>query len=87
MSAETRRRAILEFLASQGNVKVDALSKHFDVSEVTIRKDLTELEEQGLLQRIYGGAVFSHRSRFNAPFLEKLHVQGDQKRAIAQAAV
>ncbi|MBV8899671.1 MAG: DeoR/GlpR transcriptional regulator [Verrucomicrobia bacterium] len=87
MSAETRRRAILEFLASQGNVKVDALSKHFEVSEVTIRKDLTELEEQGLLQRTYGGAVFSHRSRFNAPLLEKLHVQGDQKRAIAQAAV
>jgi DeoR/GlpR family transcriptional regulator of sugar metabolism len=56
--AETRRRAILELLALQGIVKVDALSNHFEVSGVTIRKDLTELEGQDLLQRTYGGATF-----------------------------
>ncbi|MBV9490064.1 MAG: DeoR/GlpR transcriptional regulator [Verrucomicrobia bacterium] len=87
MTAEKRRRAILDFLAVQGNVKVEELSKHFEVSEVTIRKDLAELEEQGVLQRTYGGAVFSHRSRLNAPFLERLHVRGLQKQAIAKAAV
>ena len=38
--AETRQRTILEFLASQGRVTVDALSKRFEVSGVTIRKDL-----------------------------------------------
>jgi DeoR/GlpR family transcriptional regulator of sugar metabolism len=85
--AETRQRAILELLASHGNVKVDALSKHFEVSGVTVRKDLIELEGQGLLQRTYGGAACSHPSRFNAPLLEKLHLRGEQKRAIAQAAV
>jgi DeoR/GlpR family transcriptional regulator of sugar metabolism len=85
--AGTRRRAILELLAAQGHVKVDALSKHFAVSGMTIRKDLTELEGQGLLQRTYGGAALSHPSRFQAPLLETLHVRGEQKRAIAQAAV
>jgi DeoR/GlpR family transcriptional regulator of sugar metabolism len=54
---------------------------------VTIRKDLTELEGQGLLQRTLGGAAFSHPSRFDAPPLETLHVRGEQKRAIALAAV
>jgi len=85
--AETRRRAILEFLAAQGHVTVDALSKHFEVTGVTIRKDLTELEGQGLLQRTLGGAAFSHSSRFDAPPLETLHLRGEQKRAIAQAAI
>jgi DNA-binding Lrp family transcriptional regulator len=85
--ADTRRRAILELLAVQGHVKVDALSKNFAVSGMTIRKDLTELEGQGLLQRTLGGAALSHHSRFHAPIPETRYGRGEQKRAIAQAAV
>jgi DeoR/GlpR family transcriptional regulator of sugar metabolism len=84
--AEPRQRAILEVLASQGHVTVDALSKRFEVSGVTIRKDLVELEGQGRLQRTYGGAAPSYPSQLNATSLETLHVRGEQKRAIAQAA-
>ncbi|TBU93288.1 DeoR/GlpR family DNA-binding transcription regulator [Stutzerimonas kirkiae] len=52
-----RRHTILALLAEQGEVSVDELSRRFDTSEVTIRKDLTALEKNGLLLRRYGGAV------------------------------
>jgi DeoR/GlpR family transcriptional regulator of sugar metabolism len=87
MTAAARHRRILQLLENEGNVKVDELSERFEVSQVTIRKDLTELEEQGLLQRTYGGAVYSHRSRFNVSFLEKLQIEAPRKDAIAQLAL
>jgi len=52
-----RRHAILALLAEQGEVHVEALARHFETSEVTIRKDLAALENNGLLLRRYGGAV------------------------------
>jgi len=52
-----RRHNILALLSEQGEVSVDALAKRFETSEVTIRKDLTALEDNGLLLRRYGGAV------------------------------
>jgi DeoR/GlpR family transcriptional regulator of sugar metabolism len=87
MTAETRRNKIIEFLEDEGNVKVEELSERFAVSQVTVRKDLAELEEQGLLQRTYGGAVYSHRSRFNVSFRGKLRLHAQQKEAIAAAAL
>jgi len=87
MNAEARRRKILHLLEEAGSVKVEDLSDRFTVSQVTIRKDLTDLEQQGLLQRTYGGAVFSHRSRFNISFMEKVNLQAAQKEAIARTAL
>ncbi|SDU03345.1 DeoR/GlpR family DNA-binding transcription regulator [Geopseudomonas guangdongensis] len=52
-----RRHAILALLAERGEVQVEALARHFETSEVTIRKDLAALESNGLLLRRYGGAV------------------------------
>ena len=40
-----------------------------------------------MLQRTYGGAVYSHRSRFNVSFLEKLQIEAPAKDAIAQLAL
>ncbi|MFM2485912.1 DeoR/GlpR family DNA-binding transcription regulator [Celerinatantimonas yamalensis] len=56
-NTQQRRRLIIEKLNRQGEVKVDQLAQQFNTSEVTIRKDLTELEESGLLLRRYGGAI------------------------------
>ena len=52
-----RRHNILTLLNEQGEVSVDELAKHFETSEVTIRKDLAALESNGLLLRRYGGAI------------------------------
>jgi DeoR/GlpR family transcriptional regulator of sugar metabolism len=87
MTAEARRRKILQLLEEAGSVKVEDLSDRFSVSQVTVRKDLADLEQQGLLQRTYGGAVFSHRSRFNISFMEKVSLQAAQKEAIARTAL
>jgi DeoR/GlpR family transcriptional regulator of sugar metabolism len=86
-TAEDRRHQILRLLEHEGNVKVENLAERFAVSQVTIRKDLAELEEQGLLQRTYGGAVFSHRSRFNISFIERVQLKAGQKEGIARAAI
>ncbi|WP_407293887.1 DeoR/GlpR family DNA-binding transcription regulator [Stutzerimonas zhaodongensis] len=78
-----RRHAILALLSEQGEVSVDDLSRRFETSEVTIRKDLGALEKNGLLLRRYGGAVslpqefISDNAQTISPF----------KLAIARAAV
>ncbi|MCW8093222.1 DeoR/GlpR family DNA-binding transcription regulator [Alteromonas sp. ASW11-130] len=56
-NTQQRRRAIVERLRVNGDVAVDELAQLFSTSEVTIRKDLTELESNGLLLRRFGGAV------------------------------
>ena len=84
---DTRRTQIIDLLERHGNVRVEDLSEQFQVSLVTIRKDLTELESRGLLQRTHGGAVFTQKSRFNPSFQEKLHLQSSDKTAIANAAL
>lgn len=56
-NSQQRRHTILRMLSEQGEVSVEQLAIHFATSEVTVRKDLTELEKNGLLLRRYGGAV------------------------------
>src|ERR1700681_1232428 len=77
----------MDLLEQEGSAKVEGLADLFSVSQVTIRKDLAELEEQGLVQRTHGGASFSHRSRFNISFLERLQIKRPAKDAIARAAL
>ena len=60
---DPRRKQILALLEETGTLNVSELADRFGVSVVTIRKDLDDLEAEGFLQRTFGGAVFSHRSR------------------------
>jgi len=67
-SADTtleRRAKILEILDDKGQVKVNSLSKFFNVSDVTIRNDLIKLEEKGLLFRTRGGGIKNQRVRID----------------------
>ncbi|HMG36042.1 MAG TPA: DeoR/GlpR family DNA-binding transcription regulator [Blastocatellia bacterium] len=52
-----RSEKILQQLLRDGEVSVDTLARHLKVSAATIRRDLAELEQQGLLRRSHGGAV------------------------------
>ncbi len=52
-----RQRTIIKWVQERSSVKVDHLAKIFDVSEGTIRNDLSTLESQQVLTRIRGGAV------------------------------
>src|SRR5260370_7140926 len=68
--AEPRRQQIVKLLEETPVLNISELADRFGVSVVTIRKDLDNLEADGLLQRTFGGATFSHRSRFNTSFLQ-----------------
>lgn len=57
MYKSERHTKILQDLEKNGRIDVDSLAKVYLVSPVTIRKDLTTLEAQGLLKRTHGGAV------------------------------
>lgn len=87
ISMDDRQERIVELLQKEGKIRVEVLADMLQVSQVTMRKDLDALEGRGLIERIHGSAVFSHQSRFNISFLEKLHINARAKRQIAQAAL
>lgn len=57
MLAQERYDKIIDLLNKNGSVKVAKLTKLFNVSVETIRRDLDHLEKIGYLKRVYGGAV------------------------------
>lgn len=57
MYAAERHRLILAAAREQGSVEVSTLAEHLDVTTETIRRDLTALENRGLLTRVHGGAI------------------------------
>ena len=54
---QNRQRQILQLLQQQKCVSAEELSRSFQVSIETVRRDLSQLEKQGALKRVYGGAV------------------------------
>ena len=80
MPARTNR--ILEILTERERVEVSALAEELDVSQVTMRKDLTELERRGLIRREHGWAVL--RSADNVE--GRLAYHYEEKRRIARRA-
>lgn len=56
-NTKQRRHTIMQLLQEQGELSVEQLVQLFDISEVTIRKDLSALETNGFLLRKYGGAI------------------------------
>lgn len=82
-NTQQRRQIIAAMVQEQGEVSVEHLASLFETSEVTIRKDLTALEESGFLLRRYGGAV-----RLPVELIEDSAEQlSKQKLAIANEAV
>src|SRR3954463_7384478 len=79
-----RRAVILESLKKDGRVVASELSSRFGVSEDTVRRDLRELAEEGLLQRVYGGAV--PRSPVSPAFSRRKQESIPAKSAIGAAA-
>jgi len=88
MMAEERRQKILSLLQTEGRVLVSNLSKVFNVSQITIRKDLDSLHSRGLVQRSHGGALPPSSSALFDPSLqEKQQLHAEEKQRIAEAAV
>lgn len=86
--SDSRKQKILDILKAEKIVYVSSLSEKFGVSQVTVRKNLQELEEEGLIQRTHGGATLRRVERVSIePFFEELCIQNvEEKRAIAKLA-
>ena len=79
-----RRRKIAEMVNGRGKVKVAELARLFEISEVSIRADLADLEAQGLLSRVHGGAVSSYKSYYNMDLQQRLSMNREKKERIAE---
>jgi len=81
--AEERRAAILATLARDAALQLDAIAAELGVSAMTVRRDLDELEGEGLLRRVRGGAVSTTGPQ---PFGERRAVRARAKSIIADKA-
>jgi len=81
-----RRVKILDILNSKGQVSVNELSKLFNVSEVTIRNDLSHLQSKGLLIKTRGGGIKSERVGIDQQLNEKSKLNSREKHLIGKKA-
>ncbi len=81
-----RHEEILRILADRGAVDVSELASIFGVSEISIRKDLNYLHDQGKLERKHGGAHSARTGVTERPLTEKQKLNLSQKRGICRAA-
>ena len=87
MLARQRHAYILDRVRADGGVRVADLVRELNVSDMTVRRDLELLHEQGLLEKVHGGATAVEQSALFEPgFSAKSELQRDAKEAIAEAA-
>lgn len=84
MLAAERRNLILEKVHENKRVIVSELSKEYEVSEETIRRDLDKLEEDGHVIKSYGGAVINEKSSIDLPFNVRWKANPEGKHRIAE---
>jgi DeoR/GlpR family transcriptional regulator of sugar metabolism len=86
MTAEERRQQLAETLARRGFADLSVLVAELGVSESTVRRDLSALEEEGVARRTHGGAVFVS-DRFSVlNYAAREETAAPEKQAIGQAA-
>lgn len=86
MSSSGRRGSIRGLLAERGEVGIADLAAAFDVSEMTIRRDLEALETQGVARRVRGGAISTVSRSYEPPLATRATEAHAAKTAIAAAA-
>lgn len=94
---EDRLNKIISILKKSNGASVKELASEFDVSEMTIRRDLKELEEKNIIDNFYGAAVFNPRednpitftdkNEFNYTISENSHLMDFEKNKIGKKAV
>ena len=70
-SLSKRQNQILSILAEEGEATVEQLMRRFQVSDMTIRRDLVSLEGEGKIERTWGGARIARRHALEFSFLSK----------------
>jgi DeoR family transcriptional regulator, fructose operon transcriptional repressor len=86
MNFPLRKQKILENIDQSGLIDVKEMAKILDTSEITIRRDLAILAEQGLLMRTHGGAMKVSLSQIPVSFAQKSAVNAERKDEICRLA-
>ncbi len=87
MTTFERRQRILDLLREQPGIRVPDLAKRLNVSEGTIRNDLTALAQAGALERVHGGAVVTdNREPRISAFTTRAYVNVSAKQCMARRA-
>lgn len=84
MSTKARQNEILRLLSHDGEQHIPELSTMFGVSEMTIRRDLTQLAASGLVVRTHGGASPVQSSSFEPMFEHRVRTHAEAKEQIAR---
>lgn len=86
MFAKERHIEILSLLRSEGAVSVSDLTGRFCVCIETVRRDLLQLEQQGLLQRVHGGAVLPGAMAHLSQLEQRMEENKPGKQELSQTA-
>jgi len=82
-----RHNLIAELVLKHTTVNIQELAEMFQVSAMTIHRDLDELEQQGVLRKVRGGATAQPTYLFESHLSYRMHSCQAEKEAIAQAAL
>lgn len=86
MTHQERKQKIIELVSRNKSIQIIQLTSLFNVSVMTIRRDLDELEKQHYIKRVYGGAVLNEEE-LNKPYLPRIAINSTVKDLIARKAV
>lgn len=84
MKLEGRKKDIFDILCEKKRISVSELSKMLYVCEMTIRRDLSEMEKEGLIKRYRGGAIYIEGTEL--PITRRMYLSEDEKRILAKKA-
>ncbi|MBR4720143.1 MAG: DeoR/GlpR transcriptional regulator [Clostridia bacterium] len=84
VTPEERKQKILDIINKDGKVKVAYLSQKFGISEVTVRSDLADMEYNGLLKRIHGGAVSSYKPYYTMNLTQRMEANQTGKSIVGK---
>ncbi|ALJ20099.1 DeoR/GlpR family DNA-binding transcription regulator [Microbacterium sp. No. 7] len=88
MYAPERQQIVEQLIDAHGRVSVIDLARRFGVTTETVRRDLHQLEDRGVLRRVHGGAVAPNRvSTAEFSLAEREQRGSEAKHAIAQRAL
>lgn len=87
MKKSDRLAAVLDALKAEGRVEVAQLAPRFGVSEMTVRRDLEDLERRDLCRRVHGGAIPGTSRSYEPPFGLREQRDAAAKDAIGAAVV
>jgi DeoR family transcriptional regulator of aga operon len=83
---QERHREISQLIRENGKATVVELSRLFRVSKSTIRRDLEQLDEHGVIQRAHGGALVAEHTAPEPPVIQRIVEKAEEKRRIGRAA-